>query len=168
MEHWYCIYTKQKKEDQICKRLMDIPEIEIFNPKLKRTKYMRGRLREVVEELFPSYIFSRFNPVKYYHMIKYTGGVKRIIGDGSGNPYIVDNRIIELIKSKAKNGFILIEPSSFNVGTGEKVIIKEGPLKGFMGIFLKELNARDRVLVLLNVMTYQARVEIEKGFLARV
>jgi hypothetical protein len=34
------------------------------------------------------------------------------------------------------------------------------------GIFIKDLPARDRVLILLNAISYQAGIEIEEGFLA--
>ena len=144
---------------------MDVSDIEVFNPKLRRTQYCRGKSKDTIEALFPCYIFSRFNPGKYYHMIKYTSGVKRVVGDGAGNPYIVDEGIIDLIKSKANDGFIHIQPSDFNAG--DRVTVQEGPLKGLTGIFLEEVNARDRVLILLNTITYQARITIEKSFLAR-
>jgi len=169
MEHWYCIYTKAKKEDQVCRRLMDTSDIEVFNPKLKRTQKRNrgGDARDVVEPLFPCYIFSRFNPGKYYHMIKYTSGVKKIVGDGAGNPYRVDENVIALIKSRAKDGFIrCMERSDFTAG--DNVIVKEGPLKGLMGIFLGEVNVRDRVIILLSAIAYQARIELEKSFIASV
>jgi transcriptional antiterminator RfaH len=65
MEHWYCIYKKPKTEDQVSQCLMNVPDIEVFYPKLKRKKFIGGKLKDAVEELFPCYIFSRFNPVKH-------------------------------------------------------------------------------------------------------
>lgn len=166
MEHWYCIYTKAKKEDLVCKRLMDISDIEVFNPKLKTKKNNNGKSRHVAEALFPCYIFSRFNPEKNYHMIKYTSGVKRVIGDRAGKPYIVDDSIITLIKSKAEDGFVRIKRPDFTAGT--EVNIQDGPLKGLRGIFLEEVTARDRVIILLNAITYQLRVELSKSFVVSV
>jgi transcription elongation factor/antiterminator RfaH len=163
--NWYSVYTKPRQEDIICKRLLDFEDIEVFNPKIKTKRYLRGRLREVIEELFPCYIFLMFDLDKYYHMIKYTRGVRRIVGDRSGNPYNVDIRIIEYIKSKVKDGYITIEPPEFS--PGEKVVIKEGPLEGLVGIFQKNIKASERVMILLNTLEYQAKMEIEKGFLAK-
>jgi transcription elongation factor/antiterminator RfaH len=161
MEHWYCIYTKAKKEDQVCRRLMDKSDIEVFNPKLMRTQKRGRRSTDVVEALFPCYLFSRFNPDKYCHMIKYTSGVKRIVGDGAGNPFRVDDSIIALIKSRAKDGFVhCAERANFTAGS--KVVVKEGPLKGLAGIFLEEITSQERVIILLNAIVYQARVELPK------
>jgi len=165
MEHWYCIYTKPNMEEQVSKRLHDLPEMEVCHPKIKRSKYVRGRLHEVVEDLFPSYIFSRFSPHKYYQMIKYTRGVRRVVGDASGNPFIVDEEIIDHIQSRMFDGFIQLEPNEYN--PGDDVVVQEGPFAGLTGIFIKDLPARDRVLILLNAIAYQASVEVEKGFLAK-
>lgn len=166
MENWYCLFTKPKRENYVSERLINVAGIEVFNPKIKRKKYVRGRGREVVEGLFPCYIFSRFNPFKHYHVIKYTRGVRRIVGDISGNPFLVDGNIVDQIRSRIKDGYILMEPSELNIG--DQVVIQEGPLKGFTGIFQNELKARDRVMILLNTLAYQASIEVEKGYLARV
>ncbi len=168
MENWYCIYTKPGMEEHVSSRLINWPDIEVFNPKLKRKGFNKGRLKEIIEELFPCYIFSRFNPERYHHLIKYTRGIRKIVSDQSGTPQIVDEEIIQTIKSRIKDGYISSGDSDLMFNTGEKVVVKEGVFKGLRGIFLKDLKARDRVLILLNAIAYQAHVEIEKGFVARV
>jgi transcription elongation factor/antiterminator RfaH len=164
-EHWYCIYTKPNMEERVSKRLLDQPEIEVFHPRLRRRKCVRGRLQEVVEELFPCYIFSRFSPLKYYHMIKYTRGVRRVIADESGNPHIVDGEIIDQIRTRIRDGFVQLETYDFNCG--DTVTVQQGPFAGLTGIFMRDLHPRDRVLILLNTIAYQASIEVEKGFFSR-
>ena len=158
VKNWYCIYTKPKQEDLVTKKLSDIPAIEVFNPKLKKKKYVRGRFKEVIEELFPCYVFSRFNSDRYYHMVKYTRGVRRIVGNGV--PFIVDEATIELMKSGIKEGFVYHEPPILK--SGEQIVIKDGPFSGLAGIFLKELKAKERVLILLNTIAYQPKIEIDR------
>lgn len=165
MVHWYCIYTKPNMEERVSKRLLDQPDIEVFHPKLKRRKYVRGRLEDDIEDLFPSYIFARFGSAKYYHMIKYTRGVRNLVGDTSGNPSIVDDEIRCQVQSRMNDGFVQVEQEAFR--RGDRVEIREGPFRGFAGVFQKEVKARDRVMILLNTITYQASVEIEKALLAR-
>jgi hypothetical protein len=46
-------------------------------------------------------------------------------------------------------------------------MIQEGPLAGFTGIF-QEAKARDRVLILLNAINYQARIEVAKKHLSKL
>ena len=99
MINWYCIYTKAKQEDIVTFKLLKHDGIEIFNPKLKLKKFVRGNLKEVIEELFPCYIFSRFDPFQHYQMIKYTRGVKRIVGNKEGYPFIIDEGLLEGLRS---------------------------------------------------------------------
>lgn len=162
---WYCVYTKAGQEELVCRMLSGQPEIEVFNPLVRRRRYLRGRMEEVIEELFPCYIFARFELSKFYWMIKYTRGVRRLAGDRSGNPYVVEDGLIDLLRSRVKDGYIKIEPPEFT--PGERVKIMEGPLKGLTGIFYKGLKPCERVLILLNTLSYQVRVEIDRGLLAK-
>lgn len=152
-------------EEYVGTRLMNWPEIEVINPKIKTKRFFRGKVKNVTEELFPCYIFSKFNPAHHHHLIKYTRGVKQIVGDSSGNPYIVSEEIIDNIQARMRDGFIDIQLPHFS--EGDNVVIQEGLFRGFAGIFKKELKARDRVLILLHTISYQGRIEVEKGFLAR-
>lgn len=165
MKNWYCIYTKWGQEDVVQNKLLELPDIEFFNPKIKRKKYIRGRYKEVIEELFPCYVFSKFDLYKYFHMIKYTRGVRRVVGDWLGNPYTVDIEIIEFLKSKIENGFVYLKPQQFT--KGEKVIVTDGPFVGLEGIFISELKPNERVMLLLSTIQYQARVEVPRELIAK-
>jgi len=162
MENWYCIYTKANYADNLCQRFGEFSDIQVWNPKLKRKKYVRGKLKEVIEDFFPCYMFVRFDFVRYYHMMKYTRGVRRIIGDSLGDPWIVDEKIIEIIKSQSRHGYIEIEQNRLK--KGDHVVIKGGPFDGFMGVFLEELKPSERVLVLLNTIQFEARIELFRDF----
>jgi transcriptional antiterminator RfaH len=165
MENWYCIYTKANYADNLCRRFAEFSDIEVLNPKLKRKKYIRGKLQNVIEDFFPCYIFARFDLVRYYHMIKYTRGVRRIVGDTMGAPWVVDEKIIEIIELRARDGYIHIEPNRFNIG--DQVLIKGGPFSGFMGVFVEEIKPRERVLILLNTIQFEARLELYSDFVVR-
>lgn len=165
MQSWYCIYTKRGLEDSVCRKLGDFADIELLNPKMKRRKYLRGKPAEIVDELFPCYIFSRFDPYQYFHMIKYTRGVRRFVGDRSGAPFTVDESIIEFIKSKTKEGFVRFDPPRFT--EGESVQVTDGPFAGLKGLFLKETKPSERVLVLLSAIQFQARVEVAMDFIGK-
>jgi transcription elongation factor/antiterminator RfaH len=165
MRHWYCLYTKPGQEDNICRKLSELPGVELFNPKIKRKKYVRSRLKEVVEELFPSYVFSLLNPYAHYHTIKYTRGIRRFVGDSTGSPYVVDESLIQILQSEMKDGFVCLERPGMTAG--EKVVILDGPFSGLTGLFLNELKPGERVMILLNTLQYQARVEVPKDLVAK-
>lgn len=165
MNNWYCLYTKAKQEDIVTFKLLKHADIQIFNPKLRLKKFVRGNLKEVIEELFPCYIFSRFDPYQYYHMIKYTRGVKRIVGNKEGYPFIIDQGLVEGLQQRMRDGYVILDPP--DLPQGGPVLIKEGPFKGLEGILLKEMKASDRVLILLNTIHYNAKVQVDKAFLSK-
>lgn len=165
MVDWYCIHTKPNREDSICRRLTAFSDIELFSPKLRMKKYVKSRITEVREALFPAYVFLRFDPLKYFHMIKYTGGVKRFVGDCSGVAHVVEEHIIEAIKSRMVDGYVSM--CDFGLEPGQKVVIMDGPFKGITGLFLSETKPRERILILLNMIESQTRVELPKELIAR-
>jgi transcription elongation factor/antiterminator RfaH len=163
---WFCIYTKRKQEDAVCQSLTRLEHIETFNPKLQRKKSVRGKVIEVVEHLFPCYLFCGFEESGYFHKIRYTRGVKRFVGDQAGRPREVDEGIIDLIRSRMNAaGYVCIE--SPKLEPGEQVMIKEGPLSGLSGLLLSESKPGERVTLLLNAILYQARVEVPSAFVEK-
>ncbi|NOY64975.1 MAG: hypothetical protein GXO97_06245 [Nitrospirae bacterium] len=163
---WYCIYTKPAHEDIVSYKLSLHGQIEIFNPKLKTTRYIRGRYTKNIEPLFPCYIFARFCHEEYGHMITYTRGVRYIVGSNLNTPCEVEPEIIEYLRSMADENHI-IQPPPPDLRPGDEVIIKEGPLKGIVGIFQYRLKASERVLILLKTISYQARMQIDPALLVR-
>lgn len=158
---WYAIYTKPGKEDTIAYRLEGLG-IEVLNPKIKFKKYRRNKLAEVVEPLFPCYLFANFEKEKYTHMITYTRGVRYIVG--KTNPIVVHDEIIDTIKEGMEAGnIIVVKPRRFS--KGERVLVKEGPFKDFCGIFERETRGPERVMVLLDMI--HCKLELDSCLLAK-
>jgi transcriptional antiterminator RfaH len=162
--NWYAIYTKPRSEEVVSEKLMRAG-IEVYNPKLRIRKYIRNHYSEVIEPLFPCYIFGRFEPQKYQWMINYTRGVKKIVGDRA-YPWLVAEDIIDFIRSHERDGFIKV--SCEEIKEGENVKITEGPFAGLTGIFKKIVKGTERVMLLLNAIEYQARVIVERASIMRV
>jgi len=157
---WYAVYTKPKREDAVAGSLENAG-IEVFNPRLKQKKYMQGAYRNKISPLFPCYVFVKFEPETTAHMIKYTRGVKRVVGGDF--PWPVSDEVIDLIRNQEEDGIIAIKPPQLKYG--DSVAINDGPLSGLRGIFEKELNGQERVVLLLSAVEYQARVVVDKAFL---
>ena len=157
---WYAVYTKPKKEDSVAFSLQNIG-LEVLNPKIKFRKFKRNKLTDVIEPLFPCYLFANFDKDKYAHLITYTRGVRYVVG--KKNPLVVQDEVVNVIKDGIEdNNLIVIKPSTFK--NGDKVLIKDGPFKDFCGIFEKEIKGHERVMILLE--TIQCRVELDSYFLA--
>jgi transcriptional antiterminator RfaH len=163
--NWYAIYTKPKVEDIVSHKLMQTG-IETYNPKLSIKKYIRNQYRIVIEPLFPCYLFARFSPQTHLWMIKYTRGVRKVVGDKEGLPWPVGDEIIDFIRSNEKGGYVRI--SFDEVTEGDTVEIAEGPLKGITGIFKHCLSGKERVVVLLNAIEYQAKVVVDRASLRKI
>lgn len=162
MHNWYLVYTKPKNEDIVSQKFIDAG-FEVLNPKLKEWKVYRRKLQAITSPLFPCYIFVKFDGSNDYRIVKYTRGVKSIIGT-TGNPTIVPEEIISSILSRMTDGVILLEPQKFK--PGDKVVIKAGPLEGVNAVFEREMRGTDRVGILLgsiNARTTVDRVLIEKS-----
>lgn len=157
---WYCVYTKQKKEDSVC-QLLASAGFNCFNPKIKRKKYFRNKIKEIIESLFPCYIFTSLIYPKHYKLITYTRGVRKIVG--FPKPKEVPLEIINFFQQAEVEGYIKIKK---NFKAGEKVEIFTGPFKGLLGVFDHELKGSERVAILLNTLS-SARVVIDKEFISR-
>ncbi len=158
MKNWYVINTKPKKEFQV-ERLFIEGGIEIYNP-----KYLHG---ERIKPFFPGYEFISFDYPEQYRLVKYTRGVKKVVGVREV-PVPIPDEVIQEIKSREVNGLIEIDKYGEKPEVGDEIEVVEGPLKGLRGVFKKELTAKERVLILLNYVTYQAQLIIEKEKLKKV
>jgi transcriptional antiterminator RfaH len=162
--NWYAIYTKPKAEDAVSRKLRQAG-IEVYNPRLRVKKYLQNQYRQVIEPLFPCYLFAQFEPDKYLWIITYTRGVKRVLGSKT-EPWPVAEEVIDFIRSHEKDGLIIRQCD--DIRDGDSVKIAEGPLAGLTGIFKQIIKGTERVILLLNAIEYQARVIVERASLMKV
>ena len=100
-------------------------------------------------------------------MVKYTRGVKKIVGNPEG-PIPVQEEVIRELRAREKDGHIELDKYGQEPAIGDEIEVVEGPLKGLKGIFKKELDERERVMILLNYVSYQGMLLIEKKKLKKV
>lgn len=153
--NWYVIYTKPRCEDSTA-RLLGAAGIETLNPKIRILKRVGKRYADVVEQLFPSYVFAFFDREKHGHMIRYTRGVKYIVG--KENPLAVHPEIIEAIRQRME-GDVVVQTVD-DLARGDRILIKEGPFKDFYGIFEREIPGKKRSLILLEALHCKLDIEI--------
>ena len=162
MKRWFVVNTKPKNEDRAAGNFLN-GGFDVLAPKLRLRKYKEGRFMYFIEPMFPGYIFVKFHPVDDYHLVKYTRGVKTIVNFG-GKIIPLQDELIDFIKARLENGVATVEKKGFK--RGEKVLVKDGPFKGFSGIFEKELGGKERVAILLDGVNYYAKVEIDRDLIA--
>ncbi len=105
--------------------------------------------------------FLFFEFPEQYRMVKYTRGVKRVVGNEDG-PIPVPEEVIGGLRAREKDGLIVLEKYGQEPRVGDEIEVMEGPLKGLRGVFEKEAGDKERVMILLNYVSYQGQLLIEK------
>jgi len=162
---WYVIHTHSKQEDRAGGNLR-VLGIPIFDPKIRERRYNQFSMAAtyVTKPLFPRYIFAQFKVHDLYHKVRFTRGVYGVVSFSEG-PTPVAEEVIMLIRSNIKEGgFVRIDEE---IRPGDRVTVIDGPLKNFAGIFEREMKDTDRIRILLENVSYQAHVEIERDMLKK-
>jgi len=157
MNSWYAVNTKTRCEAIACASL-DRHGVEVFLPMLRERKVLRGECRSTTSPLFPRYLFAKFDVSSQLRAVTYARGVKSIVTFG-GDPSMVDESIIQVIRSRATDGVIELSEDRFS--PGQIVRIQDGPLCGLEAVFEKKLDGTSRAVLLLRAMSFQARVILE-------
>lgn len=157
---WYAIKTKFRDENRVDKNLAAWG-VETFAPRIKkrRNDSYPGKPVFISQSLFPLYIFARFEAGRMLHKIYYTRGVRSVVSF-NGRPLPVEDEVVGLIQSRVDDdGFVQLHEE---LKSGEEVVINDGPLKGISGVFNRAMKDACRVEILLNTITYQASIIVDK------
>lgn len=158
MKDWFVLNTKPKKEFQV-EKIFTEAGFQIYNP-----KYLH---EDRIKPFFPGYEFIYFDYPQQYQLVKYTRGVKKVVGNRVG-PIPMPEEVIKEIKSREIDNLIELYKYGEEPIVGDEIEVVEGPLKGLKGVFKRELPERERVLILLNYVSYQGQLLIEKKKLKKV
>ena len=126
---------------------------------------MRGYRRVTIQKpLFPSYIFTRFDQQDSLAYVRWTKGVLKILPE-SNRPQAVANKVVAGIMQLARKDGVIRKKS---LKPKDKVRIVKGPFKDLLGIFEHWHSDQGRVRVLLNLINYQASVELHHSMIERI
>jgi transcriptional antiterminator RfaH len=162
---WYVIRTNSKQESRADSNLKTLG-IETFSPRVKECRYnaYSGEKSYIVKPFFPGYIFARVCHT-HFHKVHFTRGVRAIVHFGN-DPAPVDDSIIDAIRSRTEaDDCIRLDKQ---LKPGDRVIIEGGPLQNISGIFERETTGDQRVVILLEAVSYQARLEIARENLRKL
>ena len=136
---------------------------EVYLPRLREQRIVRGRRVEVTPPLFPGYCFVAIE--LQWHAAHRAPGTNGLVMNGGGPAHVPDNVIAEL-RSREHNG--LIELAKLRgLRVGSRVKVTAGPFAGQFGLFAG-MRPRDRVTVLLTLLGSAQRVELPKAAIEAV
>lgn len=158
-DQWYAIYTHAGQEDRADFNLK-AGGIETLCPKFKQRRNNEFRKsRFVIKPLFSRYLFAQFNARTLLHKISFTRGVSHVVSFG-GYPLPIDDTMISVVRLRiAEDGLVRM---GTELQKGDQVLIQDGPFKNFLGVFEREMRARDRVLILLTAVKFQSRIVVDR------
>ena len=164
MLRWYVVQTKPKKE-QVAALYLEHGSIEVFFPKMEAISIIYGKYRKVIKSLFPNYIFAHFDPFVSYRLVNWSSGVTCVLGFNGGSSPISDH-VIEIIKRTVDKNCVV--QRGLHLEAKDRIRIRSGRLKDLMGIFERWLSDEGRVMVLLNLLNYDARVELHYSQIEKI
>ena len=160
---WHLLRTKAGEERRARDQVSRLSQ-EVLLP-LVRVRVRRwGRMTESVAALFPSYMFALFDKSEYGRM-RYTRGVRQIVCFGE-EAAAVPRWIIDELKVRCANGPVDLPVRPLTAG--QRVVVIDGPLRQFEGIFERHLSGPERVAILLSVMGAGARAVLPASMVAPV
>ena len=154
---WYAVKAKRRQETH-AERSLQMHGVETFYPQLMQSKVIRRKRQTITGPLFPGYLFAKFHFEEQHRAVSYARGVQKVVKFGD-TPAIVDEDIIEAIRSRVRDGYVTVPTPTFT--PGQKVCIREGPLQGIEAIFEREMSDQERVVLLLRSLSFPARVIVD-------
>ncbi len=159
-ESWYVLQAKPRQESRVTFHLHKrLPSLEVFVPLMEVPQKRRGRKLNLLEPLFPGYLFATIPPdPSTWTVVRWTPGVKHILGCGEIPVPVPSGLIVELKAKVAEHGFV--RPGIPFV-PGERVRLREGPFAGLEGIFERELSPAGRVRVLVQLLSRTTPIDVD-------
>ena len=155
---WYCFKALPKKEHIAAELLSRGEGLETFCPRISYVKKTRRGKVRFVECLFPGYVFIHADLAAAYRNIRSTQGIRDIVAFGERVPMIPGSFVDEL---RQRIGEENVRDLPAPVPTpGQEVTITEGPFRDLKAVVSGELDARQRVALLLDFLGRQMEIHM--------
>ncbi len=160
----WCIIHSKPKQEFCAEKNLKLLGINVYLPvyikKIKKNKVKLDR----VAPLFSGYLFAQFPIYDFYQKVKYTRGVKNILGYNEYLWTIAAEKILD-IKSRENNGIVVLRKREDAFQKGDRIFIDEGDFEGWEGIFQEELPDRERAIIMLTNVKFSSKLILPKKYL---
>ena len=130
-QQWFVAYTYSRSEKKIHTRMQQLG-IESYLPMHKVRKQWSDRIKIMEVPLFPSYLFVHTFEVNLPKLSQMHGLARFLTFENK--PATLKDHEIDWIGQILKGGNkVIVEARNFV--KGDKVVVRQGPLKGLEGIF---------------------------------
>ncbi len=146
-------------QDKIALINLERQNFEFFQPTFETMSRRQNKFKAIIKLVFPGYIFIAINlEEKKWHKINNTRGISSIINFGNQIPLIRSELIEEL---KHRFSIVNVSKPAYMFTVGMNAEITNGPFAQLIGE-IDEIDADQRIWILLDMLGTQARVSINK------
>ena len=158
MSEWYLVYCKARQEDGAARGLEE-QGYAVYLPRLATKRRRTGGLTEVIQPLFPRYLFvSNAEQTQSIGPVSYTRGVQNIVRFGNVlSP--IDRAVVDGLREREDPETGYHCAVALSLEPGDRVRIGSGVLQGIEAVF-EARTGSDRVVILLDLLGRQTRTEI--------
>lgn len=161
---WFCLRSQPKHDHIAAAHLRKLPNVEVLFPRMVLKKSRPDAVKEVIEPLFPGYLFARFNPHVELARVRHASGVQTVVSFGNQLSIVPDAAIEDLRRCLNDEQLCHGDDSLKN---GEVVRIGCGAFMGIQAIVSGYLPARQRVLLLLEFLGRLLHIEVSETEIVR-
>ncbi len=165
MEAWCAVNTLPHQEGRAELNLRR-QGVSVFLPRFRKTRRHARRVEEILEPMFPGYLFVRLDVGNSpWRMINGTYGVRGLVMQGE-RPARVADGFVESLQADADCDGALPLPEP-NIHPGDRVKVVHGAFKDCIATVLR-LTRQKRVELLLTLLGGTVRAEAAKNHVAAV
>jgi transcriptional antiterminator RfaH len=159
---WIVINTHAHREHMALDNLHR-QDFEAYCPMIRKRRSHARRIESVLRPLFPNYLFVLANDRGAgWRPILSTHGVRAIVRAGDRLSFI-DDAFIAGLKAREIDGAIVRPASPYRIG--QRVQIATGPFDQMIATII-EMDERDRLVVLLDMMNRGTKVKLDSQAVA--
>ena len=153
---WFVLQTKVKQEQRAAENL-ERQDVASFCPMIRVDKISRGRRSEVLDVLFPGYLFVQLGESSVSTTaVRSTRGVSHFV-TSAGAPIKVPQGLVEQLRQRVTaDADVVISqlPKS-----GAKMQVIDGPFKGLNAVFT-EPDGNNRAIVMVTLLSQQVKTSM--------
>jgi transcriptional antiterminator RfaH len=154
---WFCVRCKPRQERVAAGQLASLGGVELLFPRARRRRAGKTGARDVVEALFPGYLFAAFDPAELGSQVGHCRGVLHLVRK-AGKAVDVEPKVIAEIRALGTDGVVdATDPLPL---PGQKVRVLRGLFLGEEGEVVRLAEPARRVKVLLELLGADQVVEL--------
>ncbi len=153
---WAVVNTQSHRE-RLALSNLERQEFRAYCPLIvKRIRHAR-RSSDVLRPMFPGYLFVQITPDQRWHRIQSTSGVRSLIRFGN-QLGLLDNDFISSLKAREIDGAVVRPASPYRIG--QRIRIVGGAFDALVATII-EMDEKDRLVVLMDLLNGKIRVKVE-------